>query len=72
MLEGSVIPDHVQFVPPIDPREGLPDVACDNLYDDLFSRSWQLARWGSWYYFPLWLGGSSPPDQATRALTAML
>jgi hypothetical protein len=76
MLEGSIIPDHVQFIPPIDPGEGLPDMMmCGNLYDDLFSRSWRPAYWGSQVmndYFPLWLGGSSPPDEATRALTAML
>lgn len=75
ILEGSVIPDHVQFIPPIDLGEGPLDMVCGNLYIDLFPRSWRPAYWGSQVmngYFPLWLGGSSPPDQATRALTAML
>lgn len=76
ILEGSIIPDHVQFIPPIDPGEGSPpDIVCGNIYDDLYSRSWQPAYWASHVlnaYLPLWLGGTSPPDKATQALTAML
>lgn len=75
ILEGSIVPEHVQFIPPIDPGEGPPDIICENLYDDLYSRSWRPAYWRSQTlndYLPLWLGGSSPPDKATQALTAML
>jgi len=76
-MAGSIIPDHVQFIPLIDPGEGPSDMVCGNLYDDLFSRSWKPAYWSSQHkllnnHLPVWLGGSSQPDQATQALTAML
>lgn len=72
MLEGSIIPDHIQFIAPI---EGFPDMVYGDLHDDLYSRSRRPAYWSNQAldnHLPVWLGGPSPPDHATRALTTML
>ena len=72
VLEGSIVPDHVHFIPPI---EGVLDTVCGKLHDDLYSRSWRPAYWSSQVlnnHLPPWLGGSSPSDHATRALATML